>query len=92
MRQAIRMFDSLLDISRAEADQGTGGGLVPVDLSAVAAEVWDLYDALAEDKGLLCGGESHARPARAGRPQPDRADAVEPPGQRDQVLRRRATL
>lgn len=53
MRQAIRMFDSLLDISRAEADQGTGGGLVPVDLSAVATEVWDLYDPLAEDKGLM---------------------------------------
>ena len=52
MRQAIRMFDSLLDISRAEADQGTGGGLVPVDLSATAAEVWDLYDPLLEDKGL----------------------------------------
>lgn len=54
MRAAIRVFDSLLDISRAEADQGTGGGLVPVDLSAVAAEVWELYEPLAEDKGLLC--------------------------------------
>ncbi|MBN8630787.1 MAG: HAMP domain-containing histidine kinase [Rhodobacterales bacterium] len=53
MRQAIRMFDSLLDISRAEADQGTGGGLVPVDLSTVAQEVWELYEPLAEDKGLL---------------------------------------
>jgi signal transduction histidine kinase len=53
MRQAIRMFDSLLDISRAEADQGSGGGLVPVDLSAVAHEVWELYEPLAEDKGLL---------------------------------------
>ncbi len=52
MRQAIRMFDSLLDISRAEADQGTGLGLVPVDLSTVAAEVWELYEPLAEDKGL----------------------------------------
>lgn len=52
MRQAIRMFDSLLDISRAEADAGTGGGLVPVDLSAVVAEVWELYEPLAEDKGL----------------------------------------
>ncbi len=52
MRQAIRMFDSLLDISRAEADAGTGGGLVPVDLSAVAGEVWELYEPLAEDKGL----------------------------------------
>lgn len=53
MRQAIRMFDSLLDISRAEADAGQGGGLVPVDLSAVVAEVWDLYEPLAEDKGLV---------------------------------------
>ncbi|MGA0542106.1 ATP-binding protein [Neotabrizicola sp. VNH66] len=53
MRQAIRVFDSLLDISRAEADQGTGGGLVPVDLSAVASEMWELYEALAEDKGLI---------------------------------------
>lgn len=54
MRNAIRVFDSLLDISRAEADQGSGGGLLPVDLSAVAAEVWDLYEPLAEDKGLRC--------------------------------------
>ncbi len=60
MRQAIRMFDSLLDISRAEADQGTGGGLVPVDLSSVAAEVWDLYDPLLEDKGLQI--EAHITP------------------------------
>ena len=60
MRQAIRMFDSLLDISRAEADQGTGGGLLPVDLSTVAAEVWHLYDPLAEDKGLQT--EAHIPP------------------------------
>lgn len=52
MRGAVRMFDALLDISRAEADQGHGGGLVPVDLSAIAGEVWELYEALAEDKGL----------------------------------------
>lgn len=60
MRQAIRMFDSLLDISRAEADAGTGGGLVPVDLSAVSAEVCDLYDPLAEEKGLIT--EAHITP------------------------------
>lgn len=60
MRQAIRMFDSLLDISRAEADQGTGGGLVPVDLSTTASEVWELYDPLAEDKGLVT--EAHIAP------------------------------
>ena len=53
MRQAVRVFDALLDISRAEADQGNGGGLVPVDLSALAREVWELYEPLAEDKGLI---------------------------------------
>ncbi|WP_112311580.1 sensor histidine kinase [Pseudogemmobacter bohemicus] len=53
MRGAIRIFDSLLDISRAEADQGSGGGLLPVDLSALAEGVWELYEALAEDKGLI---------------------------------------
>ncbi|NTT84701.1 sensor histidine kinase [Tabrizicola fusiformis] len=53
IRQSIRVFDSLLDISRAEADQGSGGGLVPVDLSEVAQEVWELYEPMAEDKGLL---------------------------------------
>lgn len=52
MRQAIRVFDALLDISRAEADQGAGG-LVPVDLSAVAAEVWELYEPAAEERGLV---------------------------------------
>ncbi|MGL6209958.1 MAG: ATP-binding protein [Paracoccaceae bacterium] len=53
LRAAVRVFDALLDISRAEADAGAGG-LVPVDLSAVATEVWELYEPLAEDKGLRC--------------------------------------
>lgn len=48
------MFDSLIDISRAEADQRSGGGILPVDLSSVTVEVWDLYEPLAEDKGLRC--------------------------------------
>lgn len=51
MRAAVRVFDALLDISRAEADTG-GGGLVPVDLSALAAEVADLYAAAAEEAGM----------------------------------------
>jgi signal transduction histidine kinase len=53
MRQTVRMFDALLDISRAEADRGNGGGLVPVNLSAIAEEVWGLYEAVADEKGLL---------------------------------------
>ncbi|MFT7060277.1 MAG: signal transduction histidine kinase [Pseudorhodobacter sp.] len=59
IRQTVRVFDALLDISRAEADQGHGGGLVPVDLSEIAGEVWDLYEPLAEDKGL-CASHSLA--------------------------------
>lgn len=62
MRKATRVFDALLDISRAEADQGFGGGLMPVDLSTLCAEMAELYEALAEDKGLtllpeIAGGQ-----------------------------------
>lgn len=52
MRGTIRIFDSLLDISSAEAQSGQAPGLVPVDLSATVAEVYELYEPLAEDKGL----------------------------------------
>ena len=38
LQDAVRVFDALLDISRAEADQGHGGGLIPVDLSALTAK------------------------------------------------------
>ena len=50
MRAAVRVFDALLDISRAEADAGTGG-LLPLSLSDLAAEVAELYEPLAEDAG-----------------------------------------
>lgn len=52
MAGTVRIFDSLLDISSAEAASGQRPGLVPVDLSAIAAEVFELYEPLAEDKGL----------------------------------------
>ncbi|WP_099825186.1 sensor histidine kinase [Oceaniglobus indicus] len=52
MRNAIRIFDSLLDISGAEAAAGQTPGLVPVDLGEVVGEVAELYAPLAEDSGL----------------------------------------
>ncbi|RVT82658.1 HAMP domain-containing histidine kinase [Rhodobacteraceae bacterium CCMM004] len=52
MRAAIRIFDSLLDISAAEAQAGERPGLTPVDLSATVSQVAELYAAVAEDKGL----------------------------------------
>lgn len=56
VRAAVRVFDALLDISRAEADAG-GGGLLPLDLSALAAEMADLYAPLAEDAGMALTAE-----------------------------------
>jgi signal transduction histidine kinase len=52
MRQTIRVFDALLDISSAEAAKGQKPGLVPVDLSTLTQEVFELYEPLAEEKGL----------------------------------------
>jgi signal transduction histidine kinase len=53
IRSTIRIFDALLDISAAEAAQGQRPGLVPVNLSELAEEVFDLYEPLAEDAGLI---------------------------------------
>ncbi|WP_108482857.1 sensor histidine kinase [Oceaniglobus ichthyenteri] len=52
MRDAIRIFDSLLDISGAEAVSGSAPGLVPVNLGQLVGEVAELYEPLAEDKGI----------------------------------------
>ena len=59
IRATIRVFDALLDISRAEADQGDGAGLLPVDLSALCSDMAELYAPLAEDHGLTL---THALP------------------------------
>lgn len=57
IRGLIRLFDTLLDISRAEAETGSGGGLVPVDLSALATDMAELYAPLAEERGLALVAE-----------------------------------
>lgn len=54
IRSTIRIFDALLDISAAEAAEGQRPGLVPVNLSELAEEVFDLYEPLAEDQELGC--------------------------------------
>lgn len=57
IRSTVRIFDALLDISSAEAAKGQRPGLVPVNLSELAEEVFDLYEPLAEETGLLCSAE-----------------------------------
>lgn len=43
-------FNALLSIARAEAGQ-SGAGLAPVDISALIADVSELYEPMAEDEG-----------------------------------------
>jgi signal transduction histidine kinase len=56
VRGAVRVFDALLDIARTEADRGAGG-LLPVDLSALAEALADLYSAPAEEAGMTLVAE-----------------------------------
>ncbi|SIO05980.1 sensor histidine kinase [Vannielia litorea] len=55
IRGTVRIFDSLLEISSAEAASGGGTGLVPVSLSQITREVTELYEPLAEEKALDYG-------------------------------------
>ncbi|WP_323766244.1 HAMP domain-containing sensor histidine kinase [Marinovum sp.] len=60
LRGTIRIFDALLDISGALAEQGQRPGLAPLDLSRMAGEVFDLYEPVAEEAGLQCRCEVEA--------------------------------
>lgn len=51
IRGIIRMLESLLDIAASEARRGDVGGLEPVDLSALATRLAELYADSAEESG-----------------------------------------
>jgi len=51
IRAIIRMLESLLDIAASEARRGDRYGLAPVDLSAVATRLGELYADSAEESG-----------------------------------------
>lgn len=46
------VFGALLDVTLTEAAAGDPRGLAPVDLAAVLADMVELYEAAAEDRGL----------------------------------------
>ncbi|MDK9697676.1 MAG: ATP-binding protein [Siculibacillus sp.] len=50
--ELIAVFSALLDIARTEAAAGDARGLARVDLAEVVADVADLYEAVAEDRGV----------------------------------------
>ncbi len=51
----IRIFDALLMIARAEAGAGREG-MVDVDVASVASDVGELYEPVAESRGVLLDG------------------------------------
>lgn len=51
IRGIIRMLESLLDIAASEARRGDRHGLMPVDFSALAARLGELYADSAEESG-----------------------------------------
>ena len=53
IRDTVRIFDSLLEIARAQGAVGEMPGLVPLDLSALVGEMFELYEALAEERGVI---------------------------------------
>ncbi len=48
----VAIFDALLDIATTEAEAGDTSNLKTVDLADTIANVIDLYDAVAEDRGI----------------------------------------
>lgn len=52
LRDTIRIFDSLLEIARAEAGGRRELDLAPLDLSALTRDLAELYAPLAEENGL----------------------------------------
>lgn len=57
IRSTIRLFDSLLEIARAEATVSDPQGARLIDLSALMEEVGDLYAALADETGIAFHSE-----------------------------------
>ncbi|GGY99956.1 sensor histidine kinase [Novosphingobium colocasiae] len=51
IRAIIRMLESLLDIAASETRRGDRHGLVPIDLSALATRLGELYADSAEESG-----------------------------------------
>lgn len=52
LKGVVTMLDSLLDIASSEARVGDRTGLEEVDLSALAADLAELYEASAEEAGI----------------------------------------
>ena len=66
----IRTFDALLMIARADPDRRAN--MAEFDAAEIARDVGDLYEPLAEEKGIALDGRGQRHGAGAGQPRIDK--------------------
>ncbi len=81
----IRTFDALLMIARAESGE-VRDGMAEFDIADVARDVGELYEPLAEDKGLTLQIETNEHATVRGQSRARQSGACQPRRQRDQIL------
>ena len=82
----IRTFNALLMIARAESGQARDG-MTEFDAAEIARGVGELYEPLADDKGLYAAGRGDRRRAGARQPRTGQPGARQPRRQRHQICR-----
>ena len=80
----IRTFNALLMIARAESGQARDG-MTTFDAAEIAHGIGELYEPLADDKGLDAAGRSARRGADARQPRADQPGARQSGRQRHQI-------
>ncbi|MGH1415504.1 MAG: ATP-binding protein [Pelagimonas sp.] len=57
MRRTVQVFDSLLQIAKAESGRGETLDLVPLDLSQLCVDLTELYTPLAQEHGMIVNAD-----------------------------------
>ena len=81
----VAVFQALMRISEIEAGSRRSA-FAAVDLAPLLADLAELYEAVAEEKGVTLAAEMPAAAAGLWRPRPDPAGGGQSAGQRGQVL------
>ena len=83
----IHIFDALLMIARAELGE-LRAGMIPFDAAEIARDVGELYEPVADEKGLTLRVDAAIPGSGHGQPRTDRSGARQSAGQCDQIYRR----
>ncbi len=80
----IRTFDALLMIARAESGQARDN-MIEFDAAEIARDVGELYEPLADEKGIALEGRHQWRGAGARKPRTGQPGTGKPGRQRHQI-------